>query len=152
MILISLCRTELAQFTNLENRTESDLMWLLIFLQSMFQFSFHMIKTLILHLSHYQLTLYCVLLLLMYMRNLLTALKNNLQITKNDQDSIANVAVDDDAQSFETWRVNNQSVNSLCANVCIGTTPTHKSLMRNFHTPVKNFLHQDNNIFVFKIW
>ena len=68
----------------------------------MFQFSFHMIKTLILHLSHYQLTLYCVLLLLMYMRNLLTALKNNLQITKNDQDSIANVAVDDDAQSFET--------------------------------------------------
>ena len=40
---------------------------------------------------------------------------------KNNQNSIANVAVDDDAQSFETRRENNYSVISLGAQVFIGT-------------------------------
>ena len=63
--------------------------------------------------------------------------KQSLNNSKNDQNSIANVAVDDYAQSFETQRKNNYSDTSLCAQSFMGTTPTHKSLTRNFHTPVK---------------
>ena len=48
--LISLWLEEMAGFTNLEKRTESDLEWILIFLQSMFT---QTIKTLIWHVTHH---------------------------------------------------------------------------------------------------
>ena len=61
------------------------------------------IKTLIWHLTHHPLTLHRLLPLLMYMRKLLTPLKNNLQTTF-EKNKISNVAVDENDQSFETSR------------------------------------------------
>ena len=46
--------------------------------------------------------------------------------SKNYQNSIANVAVDGDAQSFEAQRKNNCNITSLVTQLFIGTTQTHK--------------------------
>ena len=56
---------------------------------------------------------------------------------KNDQNSIANVAIDDDVKSFQTQRKNYHSVNLIGDQSLKGTTPTHKSIMRYLHMPVK---------------
>ena len=59
----------------------------------------------------------------MYTRNLLTALKNNLQIMKKCKESIANLPVDDDAQPSGRKR---KRVTSLDSQAYIETTPTTK--------------------------
>ena len=82
-LLIPLWLTESAEWTNSENRTESNLKWVLILLNSLSQFHFvttQMINTFIWHLTHHPLTLCCLLPLFLYTRNLLTSLKKSLQI------------------------------------------------------------------------
>ena len=59
---------------------------------------------------------------MLYMRNLLTPMKKSLQTIKNDQNSIANVSVDDYVQSFETTRKNNHSVTLPGDQSFVGTT------------------------------
>ena len=81
-LLIPLWPTESAEFTNLAYRTKTNLTWLLIVLQYLYQFYFvttKMIKTLIWHLTHNPLTICCLLQMFLHMRNLLTPMKKNLQ-------------------------------------------------------------------------
>ena len=110
---------------DLANTTESDLAWLIIFLQSLFKFNFvttHMIKTFIWHLTHHPVTLCCLLPLMLYMRNLLTPLKGVPQSFKKK--SIENVSVDDDAQSFETQNYYLQCHLTRCPSIYRNNTNT----------------------------
>ena len=76
-------------------------------------------------INNHPLTICCLLQLMLYMKNLLTPLTYNPP-KKNGQNSIANVAIDDAAQSYETTIKHNHSVTSLGDQVFIGTTTTHR--------------------------
>ena len=70
--------------------------------------------------------------------------------SKNDQNSIENIAVDDNAQSFETSKKKIHSETSTSAQLFKGTTPTHKSCRRNLHRPFKNISSTRKIIYIFK--
>ena len=114
-------------------------------------FTTHMIKTLVWHLTYHPLTLRHLIPVLLHMRNLLTPLKNNLQIIQKWSKF--------NCKRWCWWwcsiiwnkKKNIHSVTSLGAQVFIRTIATHKSFMINFHSPVKNNSPTSKNtIFVFK--
>ena len=110
----------------------------------------HITKTLIQKLTHHPLTLCRLLSLLLYNRNLMTLLKKNIQIFQKWSKFNCKLCCWWLCSTIWNTNKNYHSVTSLCSQGFTGTTTTHKSLMRNFITPVKNFLHQEKNLFVFK--
>ena len=106
-------------------------------------------KTLIWLLTYHPLVLRHLLPLLMHMRNLLTLLKNNLQIIKKKSEF--------DCKNGCWWwcpiiwntKNNNHSVFSLGAQAFIGILKTPISFRRNLHMPFKKSLNQEKRLLLF---